>query len=97
MRPQHDGTAAIAQVALGLFELAFVVSMFLAKPDPTELLAGLTTVHNDPGYLKLVAANIGAVVRIPPTRPMHPHACARNQQQWHSKVCFWGGECCSCD
>lgn len=50
-------------VLLGMGELAFVVTMFLAKPRVYDLLNGLAEVHvDDQEYLKLVAANIGAVI-----------------------------------
>lgn len=49
-------------IVLGLFELTFVVSMFLLHPSPSDVLKGTFTFHADSEYLKLVAANIGAVI-----------------------------------
>jgi Mn2+/Fe2+ NRAMP family transporter len=50
-------------IAVGLFELVFLVTMVMADPDPTQIAEGLAhfPVGNDQ-YLFLVAANIGAVV-----------------------------------
>merc|ERR1719482_2052529 len=36
--------------------------MVMAQPSPTEMAKGLVTVHADPEYLKLMVANIGAVI-----------------------------------
>lgn len=53
----------IFAVLLGLFELVFVVAMFMAKPDGRELMHGLGSLPlDDPDYRWLFAANIGAVV-----------------------------------
>jgi len=53
----------IFAVILGLFELVFVVSMFMARPNANELFKGLVTFRfEDPDYRWLFAANIGAVV-----------------------------------
>ena len=49
-------------IVLGLFECTFILTMIMARPSPLEVLEGLGTMHTDPGYLKLVAANIGAVI-----------------------------------
>ncbi len=50
-------------IALGLFELAFVAAAVLARPGGHELAAGVVTQPlGQPGYLALVAANVGAVV-----------------------------------
>mmetsp|Transcript_53187 Transcript_53187/g.99737 ORF Transcript_53187/g.99737 Transcript_53187/m.99737 type:complete len:441 (-) Transcript_53187:150-1472(-) len=49
-------------VSLGLFELAFVVSMFLLHPSPSDVFKGMFQFHSDGEYLTLVAANIGAVI-----------------------------------
>jgi Mn2+/Fe2+ NRAMP family transporter len=50
-------------VALGAFEGVFIVAMCLSPVDGRELAAGLATVHADePSYLRLVAANVGAVI-----------------------------------
>lgn len=50
-------------IGVGLFEVVFVVTMFLARPEPGQVAHGLMTVPvADPAYLFLVAANIGAVI-----------------------------------
>ena len=49
-------------IALGLFECAFILTMLMARPSLAELARGLATVHAEPSYYKLVAANIGAVI-----------------------------------
>lgn len=50
-------------IALGLFELAFVAAALLAHPSAHAIAAGVATQPlGRPGYLKLVAANVGAVV-----------------------------------
>ncbi|MFA7266578.1 MAG: divalent metal cation transporter [Candidatus Nanopelagicales bacterium] len=50
-------------ISIGLFELVFVVTMFMSDPDPEQVAAGLTSFPiSNPAYLFLVAANIGAVV-----------------------------------
>lgn len=50
-------------VLIGLAELAFLVAMFMAKPQPSDFLQGLTTVPwKNSSYLYLVAANVGAVI-----------------------------------
>ncbi|HKH78693.1 MAG TPA: divalent metal cation transporter, partial [Solirubrobacteraceae bacterium] len=50
-------------IALGLFELAFVAAAILAHPSAHALAAGVATQPlGQPGYLTLVAANVGAVV-----------------------------------
>jgi Mn2+/Fe2+ NRAMP family transporter len=50
-------------IALGLFELAFVAAALLAHPSAHALAAGVATQPlGQPGYLTLVAANVGAVV-----------------------------------
>lgn len=50
-------------IAIGLAELAFVGAMVLAHPSGHDLIHGVATqpLHNG-SYLKLLAANIGAVV-----------------------------------
>jgi Mn2+/Fe2+ NRAMP family transporter len=50
-------------LGLGLFELAFLVVAWRAAPDPRQILAQLLAapIHR-PGYLYLVAANIGACI-----------------------------------
>jgi Mn2+/Fe2+ NRAMP family transporter len=51
-------------IALGAFELAFVVAAVLVHPHTGELARGLSPAQplSSPGFLALVAANIGAVV-----------------------------------
>lgn len=52
-----------AAIALGAFELVFLVVMVLAKPDPTQMAREAVSLPvSNPAYLYLVAANIGAVV-----------------------------------
>ncbi|MDD4867271.1 MAG: divalent metal cation transporter [Mycobacterium sp.] len=48
---------------LGGAELAFLVAMFMARPQPHALAQGLVSMPlGDPSYLMLVAANVGAVI-----------------------------------
>lgn len=49
-------------VTLGSFELVFVVTMFMYHPSPLEVLKGSFTFHASGSYMRLVAANIGAVI-----------------------------------
>lgn len=49
-------------VIFGLFELTFVLSMFLYHPDPMEVFRGSLKFHEDPEYVGLISANIGAVI-----------------------------------
>ena len=51
-------------IGLGLFEMAFLVAAIRAHPDPGALAGSLVSAQplGDPGYLALVAANVGAVV-----------------------------------
>jgi len=51
-------------IALGLFELAFVAAAVLSHPHLPDLARGFSPSQplGQPGYLALVAANIGAVV-----------------------------------
>jgi Mn2+/Fe2+ NRAMP family transporter len=50
-------------LGVGLFELAFLWIAWKAHPHAAELVAGLThPAFNDRDYLRLVAANIGAVI-----------------------------------
>ena len=49
-------------ILFGLFELTFVATMLMSRPSLKALLKGLVTVHTEPAYFKLVAANIGAVI-----------------------------------
>eukprot|EP00747_Dinoflagellata_sp_TGD_P024123 gnl/TRDRNA2_/TRDRNA2_130330_c0_seq2.p1 gnl/TRDRNA2_/TRDRNA2_130330_c0~~gnl/TRDRNA2_/TRDRNA2_130330_c0_seq2.p1 ORF type:complete len:466 (+),score=85.30 gnl/TRDRNA2_/TRDRNA2_130330_c0_seq2:82-1398(+) len=47
---------------VGLFELTFVISMFCLHPSPSKVLKGMFTFPSDSEFMKLVAANIGAVI-----------------------------------
>ena len=50
-------------IAVGAFELVFVAVAFKAKPDLAALAVGSVDIPwHEPGYLYLVAANIGAVI-----------------------------------
>jgi Mn2+/Fe2+ NRAMP family transporter len=50
-------------IALGLFEIAFLVTMVMADPHPSQVASGLASIPvTNTGYLFLVAANIGAVI-----------------------------------
>lgn len=49
-------------IVLGLCELTFVVTMFMYRPDPIEVLKGSFSFGGDAAYFQLVAANIGAVI-----------------------------------
>jgi len=50
-------------MAIGAFELVFLVVALRARPDAAALAAGLASIPwHEPAYLYLVAANIGAVV-----------------------------------
>jgi Mn2+/Fe2+ NRAMP family transporter len=50
-------------IALGLFEVAFLVTMVMAHPNASQVATGLANVPvTNTGYLFLVAANIGAVI-----------------------------------
>jgi NRAMP (natural resistance-associated macrophage protein)-like metal ion transporter len=49
-------------VIFGLFELTFVFSMIWMHPSPRDVLSGMFTFPHDPAFVKLIAANIGAVI-----------------------------------
>lgn len=50
-------------LAVGAAELAFLVAMVMARPDPGALAHGLTSMPlGDSSYLLLIAANVGAVI-----------------------------------
>ena len=50
-------------IAIGAFELVFLVVAMAAKPDLTAMASGAVSIpFKDPSYLYLVAANIGAVI-----------------------------------
>jgi Mn2+/Fe2+ NRAMP family transporter len=49
-------------ITLGLFELTFVVSMVLMAPNLKDVAKGSFTYHEDPEFVKLISANIGAVI-----------------------------------
>ena len=50
-------------IAVGAFELVFLVVAFMAQPDGQELVTGALSIpYSDNAYLYLVSANIGAVI-----------------------------------
>ena len=50
-------------ILVGLGELAFIVAMVLAGPNLGDIVSGATSIPLDkPGYVYLLAANIGAVI-----------------------------------
>jgi Mn2+/Fe2+ NRAMP family transporter len=49
-------------IAMGLFELTFVVTMFFSRPNPEEVVEGMVTVHRKASYWLLFSSNIGAVI-----------------------------------
>ncbi len=50
-------------ILIGSFELVFLLVAWRAHPSPTAMLSGLTQIPwRQPGYMYLVAANIGAVI-----------------------------------
>jgi NRAMP (natural resistance-associated macrophage protein)-like metal ion transporter len=50
-------------LVIGAAELAFLVAMVMARPDPNALLEGLKSMPlGNSSYLLLVAANVGAVI-----------------------------------
>ena len=50
-------------IIVGLGELAFIVAMVLAGPKLGDVVNGATNIPlNQPGYVYLLAANIGAVI-----------------------------------
>lgn len=49
-------------IFFGMFEVIFVLTMFFYHPSPIDVFHGATTFHSDASFLKLVAANVGAVV-----------------------------------
>ncbi|MFI5778938.1 NRAMP family divalent metal transporter [Nocardia sp. NPDC051570] len=50
-------------IALGLAELAFLIAMVMARPNLGDLAHGMASLPlHDPDYLKLLAANVGAVI-----------------------------------
>jgi len=50
-------------IAIGAFELVFLVVVWQAKPDLAAVVAGAVSIPwHEPKYLYLVAANIGAVI-----------------------------------
>jgi len=53
----------LVALSLGLFEFVFFWIAYVAHPEPAALVQGMTQIPvRDPGYLYLVAANIGAVI-----------------------------------
>jgi len=50
-------------IAIGLFELVFLITMVLSDPSPDQIAAGMVDLPlANPDYLFLVSANIGAVI-----------------------------------
>jgi Mn2+/Fe2+ NRAMP family transporter len=50
-------------IAVGMFELVFLLVAYLAHPDPAELVRGAVSIPiTDSKYLYLASANIGAVI-----------------------------------
>eukprot|EP00928_Gymnodinium_smaydae_P050611 TRINITY_DN34167_c0_g1_i1.p1 TRINITY_DN34167_c0_g1~~TRINITY_DN34167_c0_g1_i1.p1 ORF type:complete len:216 (+),score=41.69 TRINITY_DN34167_c0_g1_i1:97-744(+) len=49
-------------VMFGLFELTFVLTMFLYHPPVSEVFSGSLEFHDDQKFIGLIAANIGAVI-----------------------------------
>lgn len=49
-------------ICMGLFELTFVVSMFMLAPPMDKVLKGMTTLHDSHNFVLLIGANIGAVI-----------------------------------
>jgi len=58
---KHDYVEMVG-LALGSFELFFIVTMVVAGPDMAEVGDQLLQVDKTPGYFRLVGANIGAVI-----------------------------------
>lgn len=52
----------IVGVGLGLFELTFVVTMFMYHPSPSDVWAGMFKFHSSGDFFLLVSSNIGAVI-----------------------------------
>jgi len=50
-------------VSLGMFEIVFVFTMFLLKPDPVDMVKGFAEFPIEkPEFSELIASNIGAVI-----------------------------------
>eukprot|EP00931_Biecheleriopsis_adriatica_P117646 TRINITY_DN93146_c0_g1_i1.p1 TRINITY_DN93146_c0_g1~~TRINITY_DN93146_c0_g1_i1.p1 ORF type:complete len:440 (+),score=72.84 TRINITY_DN93146_c0_g1_i1:96-1415(+) len=49
-------------ICFGLFELAFVFTMFWYHPPLSDVWQGSWQLHDDPEFVKLISANIGAVI-----------------------------------
>lgn len=49
-------------VSIGLCQLAFVLSMFLLHPSPSDVFKGMFEFPSESRYMTMVAANIGAVI-----------------------------------
>lgn len=49
-------------IAMGLFELVFVVTMCFSHPVPSQVIDEMSTVHKDASYWLLFSSNIGAVI-----------------------------------
>ncbi|UQS85122.1 divalent metal cation transporter [Apilactobacillus apisilvae] len=56
-RVEHIG------LAVGLFELVFIIGLFFIHPNFNEMINGMKNVPlSDPNYIYLIAANVGAVI-----------------------------------
>lgn len=51
-----------ASLVVGMFELVFLITMFMSIPSPSKFGEGITFKFSDPDYLAMTAANVGAVV-----------------------------------
>jgi NRAMP (natural resistance-associated macrophage protein)-like metal ion transporter len=49
-------------ITLGLFELTFIVTMVMLAPSFTDVLKGSVKFSYDPEFIKLISANMGAVI-----------------------------------
>lgn len=49
-------------IAMGLFELTFVITMFASKPSPSKMIASMSETHTQAAYWEIFSSNIGAVI-----------------------------------
>ncbi|TPR24281.1 divalent metal cation transporter [Apilactobacillus micheneri] len=50
-------------IAVGLFELVFIIGLFFVHPSSSQIINGFIKLPiNDPNYIYLIAANVGAVI-----------------------------------
>jgi len=49
-------------IFFGMFELTFVLTMFVLHPSPIDVVSGMFTFHSESEYFEIAAANIGAVI-----------------------------------